>query len=142
MTFDCFGCNQSRDFDKDFSILIIDVKKNSKRFCKECRSPRNFVPDVYFDGKPEENLADDPNTGKPRVFLSKGQKASYLKERGLMEAGDKVHGAPYSFSQNQNRVVVDSKDEVFKSIKKVREMGRDARRREYLKIVSQRGRFS
>ena len=137
MTFECFECLGQKDFDTEYAILVIEKNKVLKRFCKSCRNPRTYIPDVYFDGKPEENLANDPNTGAPRVFSSPRQKASYLKERGLMEAGDKFHGAPVTFSQNQNRPVVNSKEEVFKAIKKVREMGRDARRREYLKIIKE-----
>lgn len=135
MKFECYECLGQKDFDTEYGILVIEKNKVLKRFCKECRNPKTYVPDVFWDGKPEENLANDPRTNKPIEFLSKGQKARYLKERGLMEAGDKYHGAPVSFSQNQNRQVVNSKEEVFKALKKVKEMGRDARRREYLKII-------
>lgn len=104
------------------------------RCCDQCGNVSNqAVPDVYWDGKPEENLADDPVTGKPVVFLSKGHKAAYLKERGIMEAGDRHHGAPIGFNADARKV--DSKHEVQMALKKVREMGKDRRRQEYLKII-------
>lgn len=93
------------------------------------------VYDVYWDGKPEENLADDPITGKPREFLSKGHKAKYLKERGLVEAGDRVHGAPLS-TVNVSRGT-DSKTQVRLALKHVREMGQDVRRQEFLRITKE-----
>ncbi len=103
--------------------------------CDRCgASPTQGVPDVYWDGKPEENLADDPVTGKPRVFLSKGHKAAYLKERGLMEAGDRVRGAPYMPGIPAK---TDSKHEVRMALKQVREMGQDVRRQAYLRIIKE-----
>lgn len=91
---------------------------------------------MFFNGKPEEGLADNPLTGKPRVFSSKGEKAAYLRERGLVEAGDRHHGAPMQIHQNQNRKT-DSRHEVMMALKKVREMGQDNRRQAYLKIVKE-----
>jgi len=89
---------------------------------------------VYWDGKPEENLADDPVTGQPPVFFSKGHKAAYLKSRGIVEAGDRVHGAPAMTSTPPK---LDSRHEVRMALKKVSEMGRDVRRQEYLRIIKE-----
>lgn len=136
MMFFCSGCQKDRDFETEFAILIIQKWGDGIiRFCRECRSPRSAVPDVYWDGKPEGNLADDPVTGQPRVFLSRGQKAAYLKERGLMEAGDRVHGAPVMFHKEQVAPRKDTRHEVRMALKRVREMGRDVRRQQYLRIV-------
>lgn len=133
MTFFCQGCDQEKDYSL-FSILIIERWGHGiKRFCKDCRNPSPCVPDVYFDGKPEHNLADDPTTGQPRVFFSKGEKAAYLKQRGLMEAGDRVHGAPMMIHQNQNRKV-DTKPQVQEALRKVMQMSPSARHREYQRI--------
>jgi hypothetical protein len=104
-----------------------------ERFCRWCVSGTVSDPDVFWDGKPEENLADDPVTGKPRVFISKGQKAAYLKDHGLMEAGDSVHGAPVMFHREHSRKP-DSRHETLMAIKKIKEMGQDVRRQEYLRI--------
>lgn len=136
MIFFCNGCEQEKDF-KDCRLWICPEKSPMLRFCKICRTVRASVPDVYWDGKPEENLADDPRTGKPRVFHSKGQKDAYLKGRGLMEAGDRFHGAPVQLAQNQLRKAVDSKHEVQMALKKVKEMGKDRRRQEYLRIINE-----
>ena len=134
MNFFCNACEKDRDFDTEYSLLIICVDgKTVKRYCRECRSPKAVPPDVYWDGKPEHNLADDPMTGRPRVFMSKGQKAAYLKERGIMEAGDRVHGAPIMAHKEQERKPV-SRADVQESLRKVRQMGKDVRRQEYLRI--------
>lgn len=136
MTFFCDGCNKERDFENDYGIFIASDKNSIKRICKICRKPKAFLPDVYFDGKPEENLADDPVTGQPRVFFSKSQKADYLHEHGLREAGDLVHGAPVTFSQRPNPKT-DSRHEVRLALKHVKEMGKDVRRQEYLRIIKE-----
>lgn len=133
LTFYCNGCEEEKDFDHFKMMRLSADHKKVTRLCTGCRSGTAFVPDVYFDGKPEENLADDPATGKPRVFLSKGHKASYLKERGIVEAGDRVHGAPIMSSENQTRKS-GSRHEAMMALKRVREMGIDVRRQEFLKI--------
>ena len=100
--------------------------------CDRCgQTGSAFVPDVYWDGKPEINLADDPVTGQPRTFASKGEKARYLQERGLCEAGDKFHGAPFTgvtTKTNNNREIVRN------AIKWAKGLGIDQRRQELLKI--------
>lgn len=134
--FVCNGCQAQKD-DVLLSILIIkEWGKGIERFCRDCHKPNAAIPDVYFDGKPEHNLADDPNTGQPHVFFSKSQKASYLKSRGLQEAGDSVHGAPMQFHQNQDRKI-DTRAEVQKALQKVKNMGQDVRRQEYYRIIKE-----
>lgn len=90
---------------------------------------------MFWDGKPELNLSQDPHTGKERTFFSKAQKASYLKERGIAEAGDRVHGAPVEVSRNQAINKVDSRHEVQLALRKVKQMGRDQRHQAYLKLM-------
>ena len=115
--------------------------EDGTRICNNCGlSDGGGVPDVFWNGKPEENLADDPNTGNPRIFASKGEKAAYLKEKGLMEAGDKVHGAPWSSLYNNRRN--DSRAEVLQSLRKVKQMGIDVRRQEYLRIIKEGERYA
>lgn len=134
MTFVCDSCGKNRDFMTEYGIAVITAHQEYKRYCRICRAPQSAVPDVYWDGKPEENLADDPNTGKPRIFASKREKAEYLRSRGIMEAGDRVHGAPIMVSKSQEIKPHDSRHEVMMALKRVKEMGRDVRRQEYLKI--------
>ncbi len=132
--FHCNSCLYNKD-EHEFSLLVIERWGHGiKRYCRDCRSPRAGVPDTFFDGKPEINLADDPHTGKPRVFSSKGEKARYLKERGLQEAGDRVNGAPLTF-HDKKPPRLDAKEEVQKALHKVRQMGSDRRHQEYLRIV-------
>lgn len=140
MTFFCFGCGIEKDF-SECRFWVWPSKGDMQRYCKACRSQKAAVPDVYWDGKPEINLADDPNTGQPRVFFSKGQKAQYLKERGLMEAGDRVHGASVMVHQNQHRKV-DSRSMVQEALRKVKQMGRDYRKREYNRIIKEGRNFA
>lgn len=136
MTFYCDGCHENKGY-IDFKRASIGPNKGDKiqRFCRLCVHGNAYVPDCFFDGKPEENLADGPD-GKPRVFLSKGEKANYLKSRGLQEAGDRVHGAPVCISK-QTVPKIDSRHEVKMAMKKVQEMGSLARRQEYQRIVKE-----
>jgi len=104
------------------------------QICNYCADfGSSSVYDVYWDGKPEINLADDEKTGNPRVFSSKKEKYFYLKEKGLVEAGDRVHGAPVSHSKEVANL--DSRHEVKKVLKFLKEMGIDQRRQEYLKVI-------
>lgn len=113
-------------------------------WCDSC-SKGSFasVPDVFWDGRPEENLADGPD-GKPRVFLSKGQKAAYLKERGISEVGDKVHGAPYSSVQREDARTRQYRNShmVAEARRKVQQMGRDVKRQEILRIMKEARRYA
>lgn len=94
------------------------------------------VPDVYWDGKPEENLADGAD-GKPQVFLSRGQKARYLKERGLYEAGDRFHGAPFTSVSKEDPRTRQCRNAnlVAEARRKVESMGKDVRRQAILKVI-------
>lgn len=141
MTFLCAGCHIEKDF-QDCRFWRWPTKGEMERVCKECRHTKASVPDVYWDGKPEENLADDPRTGKPRIFLSKSEKAAYLRERGIMEAGDKVHGAPVMIHKNQNRQPDNGRHDVKMALKRVKEMGRDRRHQEYLRITKEGRRYA
>lgn len=98
--------------------------------CNKHRNPKGS-PDVFFDGKPEHGLADDPRTGQPIVFQSKSAKAAYLKERGLMEAGDRVRGSYPSVLGQPKR---DTRPEVREALHKVRQMSPDRRHQEFLRI--------
>lgn len=139
LTFLCDGCETQKNFAKDFVFMTTtkEGKGPNLRFCRTCRTVRVSFPDVYFDGKPEENLADDPVTGRPRIFASKGEKAAYLRSKGIMEAGDNYHGAPTELYKNQLRKAVDGRHEVQMALKKVKEMGKDQRHQEYLRIVKE-----
>lgn len=130
--FICWYCEETKD---DFVRIVIPERgKSLHKICRSCMIPKAGIPDVFFDGKPEENLADDPQTGKPRVFASKGEKAAYLKERGIVEAGDRFHGAPFQATAPEKR---NSRDVVREALHRVKQMGQDVRRQAYLKIVKE-----
>jgi hypothetical protein len=106
------------------------------RYCRLCVSGTVKVHDVYWDGKEEHGLADGPD-GKPRVFGSKGEKAAYLKERGLVEAGDRIRG---SFPTVEEPPKVDSRAAVREALRKVAQTPAHKRREEFLRITQGRGR--
>lgn len=117
--------------------MIIDhQKKKISRICRICRTPKANLPDVFWDGKPEENLADDPVTGKPISFTSKGQKAKYLESKGLREAGDRHRGSDVFYSR-MDQPKTNSKHEIKMALKKIKDMGAIARRQEYLRITKE-----
>lgn len=104
------------------------------QWCDQCgQVGLTSLPDVFWDGKPEINLADDPQTGAPRVFSSKRDKARYMASRGIFEAGDSFHGAP--FTSTQTKTV--EKDSARKAIAIAKSYGKDRRRQEVLKILRQ-----
>jgi hypothetical protein len=91
------------------------------------------MPDVFWDGSLEHGLADGPD-GKPRVFSSKREKAAYLKEHGLQEAGDRVRGSYPTVEAPQRK---DSREEVKEALRAVGRMSPDRRRQEYLRLTKQ-----
>ena len=101
---------------------------------------RPALPDVYWDGKPEHGLADDPITGKPRVFGSRAEKAQYLRDHNLQEAGDRQGGSPLTPRPMEvsdfGQAPVD-RESALKALHHVRQMGQDVRRQAYLKIVKE-----
>lgn len=98
-----------------------------REVCDRCGSAGSVsVSDVYWDGKPEVNLADDPATGRPRVFGSRGEKARYLKDHGLMQVDGRNHGGlGYGSSST---VPKDWKPVIRETIRNVQNMGRDVKR--------------
>ncbi len=131
-----FICGTCEETKTDWARIVIPEHGALKKICRTCMIPKAGIPDVYFDGKPEENLADDPRTGKPRVFSSKAEKAAYLKERGIVEAGDRVRGAPAMLG-SEIPTKRDSRDYVREALQRVKQMGRDVRRQAFLKIVKE-----
>ncbi len=115
------------------------VSGNGWEYCDRCGEvPSVGLADVYFDGKEEHGLADDPTTGRARVFGSRGEKARYLKERNLSEAGDTVHGAPPSATSLENRREYGLS--AGQAVRLVKQMGADVRRRELNRIMKESGR--
>jgi hypothetical protein len=113
-----------------------------EEWCDQCGSRMAVtIPDVYVDYKPELNLPDDPRTGKPPVFTSRQEKAKFLKEHHLVEVKDKEHGGPSlpSCEQPQNRE--QNIHGIRMILKNIREMGRDVRRQQFLKVLKTNGRI-
>lgn len=69
--------------------------------CNNCdKLPPVVAPDVYFN-KPyhDEHLADEKHP-HGRFVMSKGHKAQIMKELGLRETGDRVHGSRTKYEKN------------------------------------------
>lgn len=91
-----------------------------------------------MDGKPELNLPDDPRTGKAPVFTSRLEKQMYLKRHKLIEVRGRERGGPSIPKSEPPHDPVKSKHETMMALKHVREMGRDYRHQEYLRITKER----
>lgn len=143
----CAGCGN----DKAYRQVVWHEKDEDGKLhmfecCDRCdgsnKTWSNLEPDVYcVPGVPEDNLPDDPRTGKPPVFNSKREMSAFLKERGLVQVRDKEHGAmalPPGFGGNeQPRVDRNSKSwhESRMQVKHLRDMGIDVRRQAFLKAA-------
>lgn len=126
----CNGCGNREAF-RTQTLL------GGGELCDRCGSVGlPWVPDVFWDGKAEKTLADGPD-GKSRVFGSKREKAIYLKQHHIAEAGDKVHGSFYLPATKQKTDRAKAREEIRKTIAHVQNMGRDYRRQQYLKIVKE-----
>lgn len=134
----CGGCkNAEASFVKAGFFKGESGKREFYEYCDKCGGAGPVhIPDVFWDGKPEENLADGPD-GKPVVFFSKGQKARYLQERGIYEAGDTHHGAPVTSLVSESREERRRRnlDAVRSARMKVESMGKIYRRQEFLRLT-------
>ena len=127
----CNGCGNDRAYRVRTGV--------GYEICDRCGSVGSAtLPDVYWDGTPEHGLADDPKTGQPRTFASKMEKARYLMERGLREAGDTFHGAPASVL-TMEPPKEGANDTALKALKHVRNMGLEEKRKAYKKILKENG---
>lgn len=126
----CNGCGNEKAYRT--------ITGDNYEICDRCSQvPSVAHADVYFDGKEEHGLADDPTTGRPRVFGSRGEKARYLRERNLSEAGDKVRGAPPSASSVESHKNYGLSAN--QALQLVSQMGADVRRREFNRIMKESG---
>lgn len=144
MNFFCDGCERiSPHIDLKRCVITAERESRFLRFCRFCCDQTASVPDVFWDGKPEINLADGPD-GKPVTFSSKHEKARYLNEHGLREAGDKYHGAPISAVEMEKKHAEQMKQkgrvQVKETISRIMKMKPEERHREFLRVTNQRGR--
>ena len=111
-------------------------------YCNVCGEVGNSgVSDVFWKpGMEEHGLPDDPKTGKPMVFNSKGEKARYLSANNLVEAGDRMRGAPASILREQGRKE-NNREVALQALHHVKQMGQDRRREEFNRLRRESGRF-
>jgi hypothetical protein len=90
----CLNCGTTDD--STFRYWCIDAKNFCYVLCRNCRKGSTAVPDVYYGYgsgiHSEENIAD-PKTGEPIPFWDKTSKREAMRRAGVMECGDRVHGA-------------------------------------------------
>lgn len=71
-------------------------------WCSECERPVQVggTPDAYLPriGMTFENLCD--KTGTPIPIMSKAHKVQVMREKGVIEAGDRYHGSASLPSKN------------------------------------------
>ena len=80
-------------------------KRSDSEGCNACDGQHTYqgVRDVYFKGPYwDENLSSAEHPG-PKFITSKSEKAYWLKQCHLREAGDRVHGAT-SFDPKYSRI--------------------------------------
>jgi hypothetical protein len=88
-------------------------------------------PDVYWPGHEykSENLCD--TNGNPILLRSRQHKAQVMKELGVSEAGDRIHGAPYTPSEGWIKDTRDYRRKQFdKERPKLRQIYKDWRSRQ------------
>lgn len=97
MSMHCNGCGNT----KAYHIRSVWDGAGLVDFCdsKTCGNLDESgvgIPDVYLPrgGMKFENLCDD--MGRPYEVSTKREKANVMRQLGVSEAGDRVHGAPYA----------------------------------------------
>jgi len=90
MALDCDGCGN----EKAASLFISYGKEGRICICDRCgHTGIASSPDVYWPGHTYESQNITDRMGKPIPLTSKRQKAKIMKEMGLKEVGDRVHGS-------------------------------------------------
>lgn len=87
----CSGCNREDAWNVR---TIVDKGEfvSSCNFCGGYRPAGLEYSDVYFPGPHScQNITDD--NGKPVFFETRSQKAQYMREKGIQEAGDRIRGS-------------------------------------------------
>lgn len=115
------------------------VQGQGWEFCDACgHLPKIGVADVYWDGKAEHGLPDDPRTGQPRVFGSKGEKAAFLRAHGLKEAGDRMHGGNATMNGRDRHTEDPAKarDAVNRALAHVKQLPKEERQRRIMTLIS------
>jgi hypothetical protein len=84
----CNGCGNDKAY-------RVDILGGGEEICDVCgRLPAVWLPDVQVKSGAEYTLPDV--NGKPPVFTSRREKATFLRAHNLAEAGDKMqYGNPY-----------------------------------------------
>jgi hypothetical protein len=93
-------------------------------YCEKCGYVElpTFYDVNWKSGQPEKNLMDD-KTGKPMEFISKGHKARWLRERGIVAMGDRDKGGT-AF----DNYLTPRKIDKYESLNKVKEVYREVKK--------------
>lgn len=100
----CLKCGSTNN--DTFRFWCVDGNNFCYVLCRDCRKGRGSIPDVYYGYgsgiHTEENIAD-PKTGEPIPFYDKTSKRAAMRQAGVIEAGDRIHGARNEDMVPQNR---------------------------------------
>lgn len=92
----CSGCKRTIDGVTVRLRRIVTSESRYDKYCISCTTPSEAVKDVWYGYGSgthiEENICN-PETGQPIPFSSKRGKWEAMQKAGVVEAGDRVHGA-------------------------------------------------
>ena len=91
-----FSCCQREYTLELLKKITITAKGDYIRQCRDCLSGNPVLHDVFIGNSSggimyEENIADK-KTGEPIPFYDKASKVAAMKQAGVHEAGDRIHG--------------------------------------------------
>ena len=102
---DCIKCKRYIDeVEVRLKRLTIGSENHPKfeKLCSDCFDGKLAkISDVFYgygSGEHTEENICNPETGKPIPFSSREGKAAAMREAGVREAGDMVHGARTTFT--------------------------------------------
>lgn len=99
---DCFRCHRFIDEDTvKLKRIVTNDGGKWEKYCNDCITGNPVVRDVWYGygsgTHTEENICD-PQTGQPIPFSSRAEKYAAMQRAGVVEVGDRVHGARTTFT--------------------------------------------
>ena len=92
-------CNNCGN-DKAVSLRVKIIKAQESYSCNLCGGVKPpWFPDVYFKEPYFEGFLADSKNPNGIYFNSRNEKARKMKELGIREAGDKIHGSRMGYKE-------------------------------------------
>ena len=100
---DCVKCQRRIDgVDLKVKRIVTNDEGKWEMFCTQCIAGNTVgVPDVWYgygSGEHTEENICDPKSGQPIPFSSKASKLAAMRQAGVHEVGDRVHGTLSNFT--------------------------------------------